>query len=152
MEALNLPAYNFSIKEVNGKRMILDKIRKKYVSLTPEEWVRQNFISFLVEEKKYPASLMAIETKVLINGLPQRADIVIYNTQRQPLLIVECKAPSVKITSQTFDQAARYNIILKTKIICLTNGLNHYCALLDNSGINYNFLQDIPEYAKVKGN
>ncbi len=150
MQELNLPKYSFTIREIDGKRMIFDTIRKKLVKLTPEEWVRQNFISYLVNLKEFPASLMAVETKVNINGLSQRADIVSYNTQRKPVFVVECKAPQVKITNQVFDQVARYNIQLKTRLICVTNGLNHYCALLDKDGRNYNFLEEIPTYNQLK--
>jgi len=146
MDPLNLPQYNFTIKEELGKKKIFDKIRRKYVVLTPEEWVRQNFVSFLIEQLNYPSSLMAIEAKVNINGLSQRADIVVYNTMRKPLLIVECKAPKVKITQAVFDQAARYNIKLRTKLLVVTNGLNHYCASIADDGINYQFLEQIPAY------
>ncbi|MCW3787533.1 type I restriction enzyme HsdR N-terminal domain-containing protein [Plebeiibacterium sediminum] len=149
MQPLNLPTFEFSIKEIDGKKMIFDTIRKKMVALTPEEWVRQNFLSYLIECKDFPASLMAVETKVNINGLAQRADIVSYNKQRKPVFVVECKAPHIKITNQVFDQVARYNIMLKTRLICVTNGMNHYCALLNQDGRQYNFLEDIPSYKQL---
>ena len=152
MQALNLPSYTFSFSQENGKRKIFDSIRKKRVALTPEEWVRQNFIMFLTQDKGYPASLIAVESLVHINGLSQRADIVVYNNLRQPVLVVECKAPSVKISKEVFEQVSRYNIQLKTKLICVTNGLQHYCALLDKKSTGYNFLQEIPEYSFIKGN
>ncbi|TLX76103.1 type I restriction enzyme HsdR N-terminal domain-containing protein [Labilibacter sediminis] len=148
MEVLNLPSYQFSIKEAAGRKKIFDQIRKKMVALTPEEWVRQNFLQFLIHEKKYPASLIAVEAKVNINGLSQRADIVAYNTLRKPILIVECKAPKVKISQEVFNQVARYNIKLQTRLICVTNGLNHYCAVIKNDGLGYSFLNEIPEYNK----
>ncbi len=151
MQTLNLPTYPFKISEEDGRKKIFDRIRKKNVALTPEEWVRQNFIAFLIEEKKFPASLIAVETKVNINGLSQRADIVVFNTKRQAIFIVECKAPSVNITQEVFNQAARYNIQLQTKLICVTNGLHHYCALIDKTGTDYNFLKEIPEYNLIKG-
>ncbi len=150
MDILNLPQYTFTIKQMNGRKMIFDRIRKKMVALTPEEWVRQNFIVFLIENRGFPASLMAIETKVNINGLSQRADIVVFNTKRNPVLVVECKAPSVKITNQVFDQVARYNIKLKTRLICVTNGINHYCALINKDGLEYSFLQVLPEYKSLE--
>ncbi|WP_233145500.1 type I restriction enzyme HsdR N-terminal domain-containing protein [Labilibacter marinus] len=150
MQELNLPKYQFSTSITEGKVKIFDRIRKKKVALTPEEWVRQNFIAFLIEEKGFPASLIAIEAKVNVNGLSQRADIVVYNRLGQAIFIVECKAPSVKITQDTFAQACRYNIILQTRVICVTNGLNHYCALLDSSGTQYNFLEEIPLYDQLK--
>lgn len=149
MEPLNLPKYQFSISDSEGKPKIFDRIRKKKVTLTPEEWVRQNFIMFLIEDKGYPASLIGIETKVNINGLSQRADIVVYNRLGRPMLIVECKAPSVKITQEVFAQASRYNITLQTRLICVTNGLQHYCALLDKDRANYNFLEEIPSYKQI---
>ncbi len=149
MQALNLPTFKFSIKEIDGKKMIFDTIRKKMVALTPEEWVRQNFLSYLIECKDFPASLIAVETKVNINGLAQRADIVSFNKQRKPVFVVECKAPHIKITNQVFDQVARYNIRLKTRLICVTNGINHYCALLNQDGRQYNFLEDIPSYKQL---
>ena len=149
MQKLNLPSYPFNISESEGKALIFDRFRKKKVVLTPEEWVRQNFIMFLVEEKGYPASLIAVEAKVSVNGLPQRADIVVYNKQRLPLLIVECKAPSVKITREVFNQALRYNTQLQTRLVCVTNGLHHYCALLDKSEMGYRFLEEIPEYSAL---
>ncbi len=150
MDILNLPQYTFTIKQMNGRKMIFDRIRKKMVALTPEEWVRQNFIVFLIENRGFPASLMAIETKVNINGLSQRADIVVFNTKRNPVLVVECKAPSIKITNQVFDQVARYNIKLKTRLICVTNGMNHYCALINKDGLEYSFLQVLPEYKSLE--
>jgi type I site-specific restriction endonuclease len=144
MQPLNLPTYPFTIKESQGKKKIFDRIRKKMVALTPEEWVRQHFICYLIEEKGYPASLTSVETPVKINGLSQRADIVVYNKYRKPVLIVECKAPHVKITPEVFDQAARYNIRLQTRTIAVTNGLNHYFALVNKDGMSYSFLKDIP--------
>lgn len=149
MQALNLPSYQLSIREAEGKTKIFDRIRKKMVVLTPEEWVRQNFLQFLIEDKGFPASLIAVEAKVNINGLSQRADIIAYNTQRKPILIVECKAPSVKISQEVFNQAARYNIKLQTQLICVTNGLNHYCAIIDKNGLGYNFLKEIPKYQSI---
>ncbi len=146
MQALNLPSYRFNIKELNGKKTIFDPIRKKMVALTPEEWVRQHFIAFLIESKGFPASLMGVESKVNINGLSQRADIICFNTLRKPILVVECKAPKVKITKDVFDQASRYNIQLQTRLICVTNGLHHYCALLSENGRGYNFLEEMPDY------
>jgi len=149
MQILNLPSHQLSIRKSEGKTKIFDQIRKKMVILTPEEWVRQNFIQFLIKDKGFPASLIAVEAKVNINGLSQRADIIAYNTKRRPILIVECKAPSVKINQIVFDQAARYNIKLQTKLICVTNGLNHYCALIDKNGLEYNFLKEIPKYINI---
>ena len=144
MQHLNFPRYQFSISESEGKTKIFDRIRKKKVVLTPEEWVRQNFIMFLVIDKGFPSSLIAVESLVKINGLSQRADIVVYNKQGLPILIVECKAPSVNINSAVFNQVMRYNIKLKTKVICVTNGLQHYCAMF---GFNKSELSFFKNYS-----
>ena len=117
MTELNLPFYKFKIKSSENKRLIFDQLRKKYVVLTPEEWVRQHFISYLLSEKKYPASLIAIEKEMKINGLKKRTDILIFNKQGLPYIIVECKAPSVPITQTTFDQIARYNLKLNASFL-----------------------------------
>lgn len=148
MQALNLPTYQFTISEEDGKKKIFDRIRKKMVALTPEEWVRQNFIVYLIEGKGYPASMISVEALVNINGLSQRSDLVIYNRQRKPTLIVECKAPTIKITQAVFEQVLRYNIKLQTHLICVTNGLQHYCAQLLDDGVGYDFLEEIPAYKK----
>ncbi|HRW62678.1 MAG TPA: type I restriction enzyme HsdR N-terminal domain-containing protein, partial [Bacteroidales bacterium] len=131
MEKLNLPTYSFNIKFIEQRKYIFDFIRKKYVILTPEEWVRQNFLKYLVEEKKYPASLIAVEKEFKLNNLSKRSDAVIYNKQGTPILIVECKAPEVKIGQNVFDQIARYNMVLNVKLLVVTNGLQHFCCKLD---------------------
>ncbi len=146
MQELNLPSYSFKIQIENGKEQIFDFIRKKYVVLTPEEWVRQNFIQYLINEKKYPASLMAIEKKLLINKQPQRFDLVIYNRNGNPNSVVEFKAPSVKITQKTFDQAVRYNMALRVKCIMISNGLQHFACKIDYEKNSYSFLKEIPSF------
>ncbi len=146
MELLNLPKFNFKIKSEANKQLIFDAIRKKYVVLTPEEWVRQNFIRFLVEVKKYPASLIAVEKKVAVNLLPQRSDIVLYNKKLQPIVIVECKAADVKISQGVFNQIARYNMVLRVPFLIVTNGINHYCCQMNYEQQTFRFLEDIPEY------
>ncbi len=148
MQKLNLPTYHFTIKDEGGKKKIFDRIRKKYIALTPEEWVRQHFIMYLIDFLEYPASLMAIEAKVNINGLSQRADIVVYNTQRNPIIVIECKAPHIKITQAVFDQVVRYNSKLQTQCVVVTNGLQHYCAAIIDNGTDYRFLEQIPKYQK----
>ncbi|RUT73251.1 type I restriction enzyme HsdR N-terminal domain-containing protein [Ancylomarina longa] len=150
MENLNLPTYSFKIKSDLQRKLIFDSIRKKYVVLTPEEWVRQNFIRFLVEEKSYPESLIAIEKKVDVNLLPQRSDIVLYNQNANPIMIVECKAFRVKITQDVFNQIARYNMKLKVPYLVVTNGLHHYCCEMDYEQKTYRFIPDIPIYQLVK--
>ena len=146
MQPLNLPTYKFRIKSNENKYSIFDIIRKKYVILTPEEWVRQHFIHFLIEEKKYPISLIAVEKKVTINNLTKRTDILIFNAEGSPNIIVECKAPSVKINQDSFDQIARYNLKLKAKYLMVTNGLNHFYCSIDLLNEQYVFLKNIPNF------
>jgi len=144
MEKLNLPQVQFKTKQLGDKAQVFDDVRKKYVALTPEEWVRQHFIHFLINEQKFSAGLVAVEMLVKVNDLSQRADIVLYNRKGKPVIIVECKAPSVPITRAVFNQAARYNTMLKVEYLIVTNGLQHFCAkLLDESG-NYELLKAIP--------
>ncbi|MDY6800728.1 MAG: type I restriction enzyme HsdR N-terminal domain-containing protein [Bacteroidota bacterium] len=145
MERLNLPTYSFNIKFKEQRKYIFDFIRKKYVLLTPEEWVRQNFLKYLVEEKKYPASLIAVEKEFKLNTLSKRSDAVVYNRLGQPFLIVECKATNVKIDQKVFDQIVRYNMKLNVEYLVVTNGLTHYCCKIDVENQNYYFLKDIPE-------
>ena len=147
MEKLNLPPYNFRITKEGGRTLIFDEVRKKNIVLTPEEWVRQNFIKYLVTEKKYPATLMAVEKKVNVNNQPQRFDLLIYNRSAQPFVIVEFKAPDVKITQQAFDQAVRYNMVLKVDYIIVSNGLEHYICKIDYDKNSYSFLREVPPFA-----
>ncbi len=146
MLELNLPKYSFKVKSNENKTYIFDKIRKKYIVLTPEEWVRQNFVEYLIQEKKYPLSLINVEKQITINSLKKRFDILIFNKQGESDIIVECKAPSVKITQATFDQIARYNLELNAKYLIVTNGLEHYYCILDHEKMKYHFLQDIHDY------
>ncbi|MEA4852443.1 MAG: type I restriction enzyme HsdR N-terminal domain-containing protein [Paludibacter sp.] len=146
MWQLNLPAYNFRIIKKNEKPFIFDDLRKKFVALTPEEWVRQHFIRFLINVKHYPASLIAIEKQLVINGLKKRCDAVVYSRNAEPLMIIEFKATTVSIAQQTFDQAAVYNSKLKVDYFIISNGLKHYCCRLDKNVLQYNFLDDIPDF------
>lgn len=149
IQKLNLPEYSFKFRSSgNGSQrtQIFDIIRKKYVALTPEEWVRQNFIQYLLSVKKCPLSLMAIEMGLKYNTLQKRGDVVVHDTSGNPWLIVECKAPSVKITQEAFDQVASYNMSLKVKYIVVTNGLNHYCCEIDHIARTYKFVEEIPVY------
>jgi hypothetical protein len=148
MQQLNLPTYNFRIKSSENKFFIFDIIRKKYVVITPEEWVRQHFIWYLIEEKQYPISLIAVEKKLTINKLTKRTDILIFNTEGNPDIIVECKAPSVKITQETFDQIARYNLKLNANYLITTNGLEHFYCKMNFKNECYDFLEDIPIFKK----
>lgn len=146
MTILNLPACKFKIKSSENKRLIFDNLRKKYIVLTPEEWVRQHFVSYLRIEKSYPESLMAVEKQMTVNGLKKRTDILIFNKEGLPEIIVECKAPSVDITQSTFDQIARYNLKLNAKYLIVTNGLSHFYCQIDHEKQAYTFLKDIPAY------
>jgi len=150
MQTLNLPSYQFRIRSSGEKAEIFDDIRKKFVALTPEEWVRQNFIAYLQNEKGYPISLIAVEMSLKLNKMHKRSDIVVYNTSGEAILLVECKAPSVKIKQDVFDQIARYNMTLKVKYLIVTNGLKHYCCMIDYETMNYQFLKDIPDYDDIR--
>jgi len=146
MHKLNLTAYTFKLKSNEKHTLIFDNLRKKYFVLTPEEWVRQHFVQFLIDEKKYPVSLIALEKQLTINNLKKRTDIVIYNKLGDPDIIVECKAPHIKITQATFDQIARYNLKLKANYLIVTNGLEHFFCKIDFENETYIFLKDIPDY------
>ena len=147
MQALYLPTYTFRYKAGEGGRvLIFDGIRRLYVPLTPEEWVRQHFVRFLTEDKNYPASLVAIEMGLRYNQLQKRADILVYNKLGQPLLMVECKAPSVRITQDVFHQIAVYNMSFKVAYLVVTNGMDHFCCQMDYANSTYRFLQMIPDF------
>jgi hypothetical protein len=150
MQELNLPSYPIKLKEENGERFIFDAIRKKYLKLQPEEWVRQNFVQFLIQEKNYPASLIQIEKGLKVNTLQKRADVVVNSKQGKPLVLVECKAPNVKITQETFAQIARYNTVFKVPYLIVTNGINHYCCKIDFEQNSFEFLEEISEYSKLE--
>ena len=146
MVALNFPSYSFKIKSIENKSYIWDEIRKKHILITPEEWVRQHAIQFLIQEKKYPALWMSIEKQFTINGQHKRADIVVYSKSFQPYIIVECKRPEIKITQNTFDQIARYNLSLDANFLMLTNGLQHFYCQMDFKNETYVFLESLPNY------
>lgn len=144
MLELNLPSFDINVKKIGGKLSILDPLRRKFVALTPEEWVRQHFVNFLLREKGYPAALIANEIQIDLNKLKKRCDSVVYNRDLSPLMIIEYKAPDVDITQQVFDQIVRYNIVLKVKYLIVSNGLNHYCCIMDYDKQSFNYLSDIP--------
>jgi hypothetical protein len=146
MQKLNLPHYKFRLKSNENKTLIFDNLRKKYMVLTPEEWVRQHFVQFLIEEKKYPTSLIALEKQLTINNRKKRTDILVFNKEGNHEIIVECKAPKIKITQATFDQIARYNLKLKANYLIVTNGLDHFYCKMDFENETYIFLKDIPDY------
>ncbi len=144
--ALNLPNYPFKITQKDDLYFIFDEIRKKHLVLTPEEWVRQHFIRYLLNEKKFPASLLQIEGGLSLNQTRKRSDILVYNKLGEKIMVVECKAPSVPITQSTFDQVARYNSIYKARWLVVTNGLQHYYAKIDHVNEKFLFIEELPEY------
>ncbi len=149
MQELNLPKYSFKIKTSGSKAEIFDSIRKKYITLSPEEWVRQNFIKYLVSEKNMPQSLIAVEKQLKYNNLEKRADAVIYDKSGCPRIIIECKSPDIKISQEAFEQIARYNMSLKVDYLIVTNGLTHYCCRMDYENNSYSFMEDIPAHSDI---
>ncbi|WP_162857693.1 type I restriction enzyme HsdR N-terminal domain-containing protein [Algibacter lectus] len=147
LQKLNFPEFSFRFKNSENKVSIFDCIRKKFVILQPEEWVRQHCVLYLMEVKKYPISLINVEKELSINDLKKRYDIVIFNPDGSIHLIVECKAPKININQTTFDQIARYNTALNATYLMVTNGINHYYCQMDFENERYQFLKDIPEYS-----
>ncbi|MGA8853674.1 MAG: type I restriction enzyme HsdR N-terminal domain-containing protein [Christiangramia sp.] len=148
MQKLNFPQYSFRFKNSQNKIAVFDDLRKKFVILTPEEWVRQHCVKYLQNEKNYPLSLINVEKQLQIAGLTKRYDIVVFEPQGTIQVIAECKAPSVKITQDTFDQIARYNLSLQANYLMVTNGIEHFFCQLDYENENYIFLKEIPEYSR----
>jgi len=146
VQNLNFPKYNFRFKSNENKTLIFDIIRKKFVVLTPEEWVRQHAIHFLISEKKYPAAHINVEKQLQLNDTVKRYDIVVFNKDGSIQIIAECKAPSIKTNQQTFDQIARYNLALKSETLMVTNGLEHFFCKMDFENKKYLFLKDLPSY------
>lgn len=150
MQTLNFPKFTFRFKNNENKASIFDVIRKKFIILQPEEWVRQHCIHYLIEIKNYPVSLINVEKTLTINDLKKRYDIVVFDTKGQIHLIVECKAPNIAINQAVFDQIARYNLALKASYLMVTNGLNHYYCQMDAEAERYQFLKDIPDYLESR--
>lgn len=148
MEQLNFPNYSFTLKSRENKTYIFDLIRKKNLLLTPEEWVRQHCVHFLNKELGYPKSLINVEKQIKINGQVKRYDIVVYSPSGNVEILVECKAPPVKISQDTFDQIARYNMTLKSRFLMLTNGKEHYFCEMDFQNKAYRFIHKLPKYQK----
>jgi hypothetical protein len=146
MQKLNFPVYHFRFKNSENKVAIFDEIRKKFIILTPEEWVRQHVVQFLLQEKKYPKSHTNVEKLLTVNDLKKRYDVVVYNPDGSIAVLVECKAPEVKISQDTFDQIARYNLTLKANYLMVTNGLNHYFCKMDFENEKYLFLKELPDF------
>ncbi len=150
MENLNFKSYQLKIKNNENKQYVFDEIRKKNVLLTPEEWVRQNCVQFLIHEKKYPKSLISVEKRISLNSLTKRYDIVVFNSDGLIVLLVECKSPQVKIFQNTFDQISRYNLVFKSKYLMVTNGLRHYFCEIDYVNNKCFFLEELPNYINNK--
>ena len=146
MQKLNFPSYAFRFKNSENKVSIFDEIRKKFIILTPEEWVRQHVVQFLLEEKKYPKSLINVEKVLKVNGLRKRYDVVVFNSDGSIFILIECKAPEIKISQATFDQIARYNMTMNSEFLMVTNGLNHYFCQMDFENEKYTFLENLPNY------
>lgn len=146
MQKLDFPEFEFRFKNSENKTFIFDVVRKKFMLLTPEEWVRQHVLMFLHQIKKYPLSLINVEKQISLNGTVKRYDLVIYKPDGALFLLVECKAPSVEINQHTFDQIARYNLLLKSDFLMVTNGFNHYYCTVDYQNNRYQFLKEIPDY------
>ena len=146
---LNLPSTDLRVTIKDDKELIFDSLRRKYVALTPEEWVRQNFVSFLINHKGYLAGLMNNEVSLVQNGIKRRCDTLVSDKYGNPIVIVEYKAPNVEITQKVFDQIVRYNYVFRAKYLIVSNGLNHYCCCINYDEVNYSFLKEIPSYADL---
>ena len=149
MFRLNLPPYEIKITEKDGKRMIFDFLRRKYVALTPEEWVRQHFIHYLIEHKGYPKGLLGNEIELQIGDKRLRCDSILYNKETKPQMIIEYKAPTVPLQQKVFDQISAYNLLLRVDYLIISNGMEHYCCKMDYEHQKYLFIQDIPDYEKL---
>ena len=146
MYTLNLPYYPFKLKEDAGKHLIMDELRKKFVVLTPEEWVRQHFVQYLIQYKQYPKGLISIEKGLKLNEMQKRTDVLIYSLDAKPIMLIECKAPEVKLTQEVFDQAARYNMVYRVPYLVITNGLEHSCAEISIDENRFKFIDEIPSF------
>jgi len=146
---LNLPYFKARLRKMGEKTEIFDIIRKKFVTMTPEEWVRQHFIHYLIDEKKTPSGLIRVESGLRLNNTSKRSDILVCDRNGKPLMIIECKAGYIKISQDTFDQIARYNMSLKVKYLVVTNGLQHFCCQINYEKKSYQFLKQIPDYHEI---
>lgn len=149
MVQLNLPPYQIRVKETGGRKQIFDILRRKYVALTPEEWVRQHFIHYLIEHKNYPASLLANEVSLQIGEKRMRADSVLYDNQLHPRIIIEYKAPNITLTQKVFDQITVYNLLLHVDYLIVSNGMTTYICKMDYEKQTYKFLETIPDYENI---
>lgn len=150
--SLNLPEYPLKVKKNGSRLSVFDRLRKRYVALTPEEWVRQHFVEYLIEAKQFPAALMANEVSLTQNGIKRRCDTLVADREGKPLVIVEYKSPEIEITQQVFDQIVRYNMVLHARYLMVSNGMTHYCCQIDYENTTYSFLSEIPCYEELQGN
>jgi hypothetical protein len=147
---LNLPAYQPRIRErSDGSREIFDPVRKKFIALTPEEWVRQHMLNYLIIHKNYPAILIGVEVPLRYNNLKKRSDIVVFNTAGRPAMIIECKAPDIPVTQVVFEQAAMYNIVFHCLYLLVTNGITHYICIMNYTERSWKFVEQIPDYSSL---
>ncbi len=149
MLSLNLPTFEVKVISKEGKPVIFDAVRRKYVALTPEEWVRQHFVNYLINHKGYPSALVGNEIALRLHNTSKRCDTVVYDRFLTPLMIVEYKAPTVEISRAVFDQIARYNQALRVEYLAVSNGLRHFCCKIDYQTMGYTFLQAFPDYGEL---
>lgn len=151
MQHLNFPYLPQRIRRVEGVDQVFDDIRKKWVVLTPEEWVRQHLIEYLIRDRNCPPGLISVEKGLEYNGMKRRYDLVVFARNTRPILLVECKAPEIKVTEDVFDQAARYNMTLQVPFLMITNGLSHFCCHINLQERSYSFLKEIPHFEEMSG-
>ena len=149
MYQLNLPTYDLRLRRTGNRDMIFDVLRRKYVALTPEEWVRQHFVHFLIEHKGYPTALLANEIELRIGGKHLRADTLLYNKELRPHMLIEYKSPTIALTQKVFDQISAYNLLLHTDYLIVSNGMQHICCRMDYEQNTYHFLEEIPDYSEI---
>lgn len=149
MFQINLPAFDIKVSRRNGKTVVFDILRQRYIAITPEEWVRQHFVNFLIHHRGFPQQLLANEIELHLNGMSRRCDTVLYRKDLTPRLIVEYKAPKIPITQKVFDQISRYNQVLHVDYLIISNGMEHYCCRMDYEQLSYSFLCDIPFYTDL---
>ncbi len=146
MTPLNLPSFDVKVKKSEGKVFIFDGVRKKYVVLTPEEWVRQHMVNYLINHRFYPRALFRIEGSLTYNTLTKRSDILIYNRAGKPWMLIECKSSSIKLSQRAFNQAAIYNMTVGARYVAVSNGMVHYCCLAPKPGVEPHFMDEFPEF------
>jgi hypothetical protein len=150
LQPLELPPYPFKIIDDDGRLMLFDEIRKKHILVTPEEWVRQHFVQYLINQKGYPRTLIKLEGGLKLHGNAKRTDIVVFNPDGERILLIECKAPSVKIDQKVFDQVARYNMVHKVSLLAVSNGLQHFYCRIDQEKRTYSFIAELPNYTEQR--